>query len=210
MRLYTVFIGPLNKGAPWSTDGMPGVYRFLARVYRLYTESDGAEDPDRPRAFAAGEGTDAQRKLLAKTIDRVTTDCESLNFNTAISQLMVFVRDIEKEQPMPLAIARQFLLLLAPLGPHLAEELWRGLGNQESLAYEPWPEADPALLIDDQVEVAVQVQGKMRGKITVDATAEQDAVFAAALEMENVRKHVGEKAPRRVIYIQGRLLNIVL
>jgi leucyl-tRNA synthetase len=207
MRLYEMFIGPLGKAAPWSTDGIPGVARFLGRAYRLVLEEhDGG---DRLRRFAAGPGTDEQRRLLARTIAKVTADCEALEFNTAISQLMVFVRDLEKDSPATRALVEPFVLLLAPLAPHLAEELWEKLGHGESLARAPFPEADPAFLAVAEIEISVQVAGKLRGRVRVPADADEAAVRAAAQGDENVRKHLGAKEPRRVIYVPGRLINFV-
>jgi leucyl-tRNA synthetase len=207
MRLYEMFMGPLGKAAPWATDGIPGVSRFLGRAYRLVCEEDDAGD--RVRAFPPGEGTEAQRRLLAQTIDKVTRDCEALEFNTAISALMVFVRDVEKDGPAPRAIVEPFVLLLAPLAPHLAEELWQRLGHEKSLAYEPWPVADPALLAVDEVELTVQVAGKVRARVRVPADADEATARAAAEANENVKKHLGAGAPRRVIYVPGRLINLV-
>jgi len=207
MRLYEMFIGPLAKAAPWSTDGIPGVARFLARAYRLVCEE--ADSGDRVRELASGPGSDAQRRLLAQTIEKVTRDCEALEFNTAISALMVFVRDIEKDGPAPRAVVESFVLLLAPLAPHLAEELWQRLGHAESLVREPWPLADPAFLKVDEIELSVQVAGKMRDRVRVPADADEPTALAAALASENVRKHLGTGHPRRVIYVPGRLINLV-
>ncbi len=207
MRLYEMFIGPLGKAAPWSTDGIPGVARFLGRAYRLLTEEH--ESGDRLRSFAPGPGTNEQQRLLARTIAKVTEDCEKLEFNTAISALMVFARDVEKDAPVTRALAEPFVLLLAPFAPHLAEELWEKLGHAESLAHSPWPEADPALLVVDEIEISVQVAGKLRGRVTVANDADEAAVRAAALADENVRKHLGAKEPRRVIFVPGRLINFV-
>ncbi len=207
MRLYEMFIGPLAKAAPWSTDGIPGVARFLGRAYRLVCEEDDAGD--RLRSFAPGPGTDAQRRLLAKTIDKVTCDFEALEFNTAISALMVFVRDVEKDGPIARELAETFVLLLAPLAPHLAEELWQRLGHAESLVRAPWPVADPALLAVDEIELTVQVSGKLRDRVRVPADADEPTALAAALQSENVKKHLGSGEPRRVIYVPGRLINLV-
>ncbi|MEX2207748.1 MAG: leucine--tRNA ligase [Myxococcota bacterium] len=207
MRLYEMFIGPLAKAAPWSTDGIPGVARFLGRAYRLVCEED--DGGDRVRELAPGPGTDAQRRLLARTIDKVTRDFEALEFNTAISALMVFVRDIEKDGPVSQAIAEAFVLLLAPLAPHLGEELWQRLGNKESLVRAPWPVADPAFLAVDEIELSVQVSGKLRDRVRVPTDADQAKALEAALASENVRKHLGSGAPRRVIYVPGRLINLV-
>ncbi|MCZ6824025.1 MAG: leucine--tRNA ligase [Deltaproteobacteria bacterium] len=208
MRLYEMFIGPLRKAAPWSTDGIPGVFRFLQRAYRLIVEEVDAED--RARELPPGEGTVAQQRLLARTIDKVTSDLGKLDLNTAISALMVFVRDIEKDGPVPQGVAAAFARLLAPFAPHLAEELWERLGHAESLAYASWPEADPALLVDEEIEIAVQVQGKLRARIHVPAEADEALVREVALNDANVRRHVGDREPRRVIYVPGRLLNLVL
>ncbi len=207
MRLYEMFIGPLGKAAPWSTDGIPGVARFLGRAYRLVCEEDDAGD--RARAFAPGPGSEAQRRLLARTIDKVTRDFEALEFNTAISALMVFVRDVEKDGPATRALVEAFVLLLAPLAPHLGEELWQQLGHAESLVRAPWPVADPALLVQDEIELTVQVAGKVRDRVRVPSDADQATALAAALASENVAKHVGAGAPRRVIYVPGRLINLV-
>jgi leucyl-tRNA synthetase len=208
MRLYEMFIGPLEKAAPWSIDGMPGVFRFLQRGYRLFTED--AEAGEQPRALADGKGSDGQQRLLARTVEAATRDFESLSFNTAISQLMVFVRDIEKDGPMPRELGEAFLKLLSPLAPHLAEELWQRLGHGETIAYEPWPEADPALLVEDEVEIAVQVAGKMRGRVRVPADAPEDIVCEIAMAQPNVAKYLADRSPKRVVYVAGRLLNFVL
>ncbi len=207
MRLYEMFIGPLGKAAPWSTDGIPGVARFLGRAYRLVMEE--REDGDRLRSFAAGPGTDEQRRLLARAIAKVTADCEALEFNTAISQLMVFARDLEKDAPATRALVDPFVLLLAPLAPHLAEELWERLGRPESLASAPWPQADAAFLVSDEIEISVQVAGKLRARVRVPKDADEAAVRAAALGEENVKKHLGASEPRRVIYVPRRLINFV-
>jgi leucyl-tRNA synthetase len=208
MRLYEMFLGPLEKAAPWQTEGIPGVFRFLQRAYRLVM--DEGEEGDAPRELEDRHGSEEQQRLLARTIDKVEKDVESLGLNTAISQLMVFARDVEKQSPITRPVAEAFVLLLAPFAPHLAEELWVALGHSESLAYEPWPEADSAKLVADEVEIAIQVQGKIRGRILVPAGATEAAVAEAALADENVRRHVGDRTPRRVVYVPGRLVNFVL
>ncbi len=208
MRLYEMFIGPLAKAAPWSTEGLPGVHRFLQRVYRLFVE-EGADAADKLRALPEGPGTQAQQRLLAKTVAAVTRDMEALDLNTAISHMMVFARDVEKEAPMPRAVGEVLLELHAPFAPHLAEELWERLGHAKTIAYEPWPEADPALLVETEQEIAVQVSGKLRGSVMLPADADEQAALAAALAVPAIQKYVGDKPPRRVIFVRGRLLNIV-
>ena len=209
LRLYEMFLGPLQKSAPWSTEGIQGVHRFLQRAHRLFVEEGGAAE-ERVRDLGEGEGSLAQRRLLARTVDRVTRDIETLDLNTAISKLMVFVRDVEKEGPIPRKGAETFVLLLSPFAPHLAEELWEKLGHGRTLAYEPWPEADPDLLIEEEVEIVVQVKGKLRGRIRVPPDAPEELVRERALAEPNVRHHVGDRPLRRVVYVPGRLVNLVI
>ena len=207
MRLYEMFIGPLEKAAPWSTEGIQGVYRFLQRAWRLLVEEDAPGEP--LRALADGEGTPDQQRLLARTVQGVTEDLEQLGFNTAISKLMVFVRDVAREAPLPRSAAETFVLLLAPFAPHLAEELWRRLGHAESLAYEPWPETDAAWLREDVITLAVQVNGKRRDEIQVPVGADEAAIRAAALAAPNVARHLAGREPKKVIVVPGRLVNVV-
>ncbi len=205
LRLFEMFIGPLAKAAPWSTEGIPGVARFLQRVYRLFID-----DAESVRELSEVEGSEAQRRLLAKTVRKVTEDAEKLSFNTAIAALMVFVRDIERDAPLPRGIGETFLRLLSPMAPHLCEELWERLGHTTSVAHAEWPEADTRLLVEEEVEISVQVQGKMRARVRVPADADETSAFALAVENENVARHVDSKEPRRLVYVPGRLLNIVL
>ena len=207
MRLYEMFMGPLDKGAPWSTESIPGVYRFLQRAYRLIVEEDGAGEA--LAELPEGSGSDEQARLTAKTIQGVTDDIEEMQFNTAISKLMVFARDITKDAPLPRDIAETFVLLLSPFAPHLAEELWQRLGHAESLAHEAWPRADAALLVDDTVTLAVQVNGKRRAEIRVPADADEAAIREAAMAEPNVERHLGGREPKKVIVVPGRLVNIV-
>jgi leucyl-tRNA synthetase len=206
MRLYELFMGPFEKGAPWSTDGISGVHRFLQRAWRLVVDD---EDGERLRELAGGAGSEAQQRLLARTIQGVSEDVEALQFNTAISKLMVFAREIAKDVPLPRAAAEAFVLLLAPFAPHVAEELWERLGHRESLARAPWPDADPRLLESALVDLVVQVNGKRRDEIRVPAGAGDDEIRAAALAAENVRKHLAGREPKKVVIVPGRLVNVV-
>ncbi|MCZ6463476.1 MAG: leucine--tRNA ligase, partial [Proteobacteria bacterium] len=207
MRLYEMFIGPLEKAAPWSVEQIHGIRRFLARAYRLLVDEDADGEP--LRELAPGDGTNEQARLSARTIAGVTEDIEATRFNTAISKLMVFAREIAKGAPLPRRAAEQFVLLLSPMAPHLAEELWERLGFEKTLAYEPWPEADAALLVEDEVVLVVQVNGKKRDEITVPADAEEALVVERVLASEKVRKHLNGREPRKVIVIPGRLVNVV-
>jgi leucyl-tRNA synthetase len=207
MRLYEMFIGPLEKAAPWSTEGIQGVYRFLQRVWRLFIDEDSPGEP--LRSMAAGRGSREQQGVLARTVAGVTRDLEELGFNTAISKLMVFTRDIVKEAPLPREAGESFVLLLAPFAPHLAEEIWQRLGHTTSLAYCAWPVADPECLVKDTLRLAVQVNGKRRDEIEVPVDADESTIKAAALAAENVRRHLEGRTPKKVIVVPGRLVSIV-
>jgi leucyl-tRNA synthetase len=207
LRLYEMFMGPLEKGAPWSDESIPGLHRFLQRADRLIAA--GGEDTSEAPRLVDGEGTEAQARLAARTIQGVTEDLEAMRFNTAISKLMVFSRDIAADGPLPRRAAETFALLLAPFAPHLAEDLWWRLGHERSLALEPWPQADPALLVQEIVRIVAQVNGKRRDEIEVPADADEDAIREAALASEKVKRHLGGREPRKVIVVPGRLVNIV-
>jgi len=203
MRLYEMFMGPIEKGAPWSDEAIPGLHRFLQRAHRLVADEEGRGD------LGPGAGTPEQARLTAETVIGVTEDVEGMRFNTAISKLMVFVRDIVRDAPLTREAAVAFVRLLAPFAPHLAEELWHDLGHQTSVALAPWPEADPALLVKDVVRLAVQVNGKRRDEIEVPADADEETVRSAALACENVQRHLSGRAPKKVIVVPGRLVNVV-
>ncbi len=208
MRLYEMFLGPLDKEAPWTTEGIHGVHRFLQRVWRLFIDDDLPGEPARP--LSEQRGPDTQERLSAETIHGVSEDLEALRFNTAIAKLMVFARDATKEAPLSRRSGEAFVKLLAPLAPHLAEELWQKLGHTESIAYAAWPLADPALLASTTMTLAVQINGKRRDEIQVPADADDDTVRSAALAAENVRRHLAGRQPRKVIVVPGRLVNVVL
>ncbi len=208
LRLYELFMGPLEKGAPWSSEGIPGCFRFLQRVYRLLVDEDSPGEP--ARDLPPGSGTEQQARLTARTIAGVTEDMEKVRPNTAIAKLMVWVREVNREASTPREGAVAFLKMLQPFAPHLAEELWRRLGFESDLAFEPWPEADPALLTSETCTLVVQVNGKRRDEITVALDADEIAIREAALAAENVARHVAGKQPRKVIVVPGRLVNIVL
>ncbi|MBS1105002.1 MAG: leucyl-tRNA synthetase [Deltaproteobacteria bacterium] len=208
LRLYELFLGPIDKEAPWTTEGILGVFRFLQRSWRLLVDEDAPGEP--ARSLPEGIGTPAQARLLATTVQGVSDDVEAMRFNTAIAKLMVFVRDIARDAPIARDAADAFVRLLAPFAPHIAEELWERLGHRESIAYAPWPAADPALLVAETVTIAVQVNGKRRAEVEVAANAGDDALRAAALADANVQRHLEGRTPRKVIVVKGRLVNIVI
>jgi leucyl-tRNA synthetase len=205
LRLYEMFMGPLEETKPWSTQGVEGVHRFLSRLWRLYVDEEtGAlrvqdADPDRD-----------QLRLLHETIRKVTEDTERMRFNTAIAQMMIFVNEALRWPVFPRAVAEPFVLLISPYAPHIAEELWERLGHPESLAYAPWPQYDPALLERTTVTVVVQVNGRLRAQLELPAGSPQEHVQARALEDPNVRRHIDGRSIRRVIFVPDRLLNLVV
>ena len=207
-RLYEMFMGPLEQVKPWNTRGVEGTYRFLNRVWRMLTDSrNGSSLKDTVRDC---EPSDEQSRTLHRTIAKVTEDIEGLRFNTAIAALMEFTNAASRWETLPRDVARQFTLILAPLAPHLAEELWQRMGHDASLAYAAWPEAQEEFLRSDTVEVSVQVNGKMRGRVAVPVEATEAQALAIARADENVARHLGDKPVRRSIYVPGRIVNFVV
>ncbi|MBH98187.1 MAG: hypothetical protein CMM56_07015 [Rhodospirillaceae bacterium] len=202
-----MFIGPLEQVKPWSTRGVEGTYRFLNRVWRLFIN-----DKDKPKlkkTISDSKPTTEQLQLLHQTIEKVTNDIEELKFNTAIAALMEFTNNANKWEFLPREIANNFVLLLAPLSPHLAEELWEHLGNTESLAYMKWPETNQDYLKNEVVEVIVQVNGKMRGRITIPIDTTEETILTTAKNDENVARHLSDKKIVKSIYVPGRIVNFV-
>ncbi|MAQ95328.1 MAG: leucine--tRNA ligase [Rhodothermaceae bacterium] len=207
LRLYEMFMGPLEQAKPWNTRSVDGVHRFLARAYRLILDPDTGT---KSATVLDAEPTREQQRVLHATIQKVTDDIEGLRFNTAIASLMEFVNAGTKWGHIPQQTAEAFTLLLAPFAPHLAEELWHQLGHDDTLAYEPWPTFDPDLLKEDSVEIAVQVNGKLRGTVIVDADASKDVMLSAARAEPNVARYLEEGTLRKEIAVPGRLVNFVV
>ena len=209
LRLYEVFIGPLSVSGPWQMDGLAGVHRFLQRVWRLFVdETSGAPNAKLAETPAATEP--ALRRMLHKTIGQVTEAVESLDkMNTAVSALMNFANAANQAATLPVEIGKGFLRLLAPFAPHIAEEIWQRLGEPPSIAHAPWPVADPTLAADEIIEIAVQVNGKLRSVIAVAADAGDAALEAAARQDAKVQRALGGASVRRVIIAPGRLVNFL-
>jgi leucyl-tRNA synthetase len=208
LRLYEMFMGPLEAVKPWSMRGVEGVYRFLGRVWRLFIDdrSESLKLVDAVRDVPADKAT---VRKLHQTIQKVTEDLEEMRFNTAISAMMELTNHLTPLAERPRSVLQPFVLLLSPFAPHLAEEVWRALGHQHSLAYEPWPKYDPALTKEDEVEVPVQVNGKLRSKLTVPAGIAEAALREAALGDTKVKELIAGKQIRKVIVVPGKLVNIV-
>ena len=197
-RLYEMFLGPLEQVKPWSTRGVDGTYRFLNRAWRLLER------------VGSSEASIEQLRLIHQTIAKVSEDIEAMRFNTAIAALMEFTNAANKWPTIPREIAESFVLLLAPMAPHIAEELWQQLGHARSLAFAPWPVHDAAYLVSDTVELPVQINGKVRALIEVAADADEALVLETARADVNVARHLQGKEIRRSIYVPGRIVNFVI
>ncbi len=209
LRLYEMFMGPLEAVKPWNTNGVEGVYRFLNRVWRMMID-DTAETVTLNHAISDAEPTKETLRLLHRTIQKVTEDTDGMRFNTAISAMMEFTNHLTKQEARSRAVLEPFVLLLAPYAPHVAEELWAALGHGPTLAYEPWPTFDPALTKADEIEVPVQVNGKLRAKLTVPAGIDAAALEAAALADEAVKAQLVGKTVKKVIVVPRKLVNLVV
>jgi leucyl-tRNA synthetase len=210
LRLFEMFMGPLEQIKPWSTKGVEGVYGFLGRVWRLVME----EDQEGRWHFAPAKVTEAAPspetlRAVHAAIAKVTDDIEKLKFNTAISALMVLVNDLTKLPVRPRAAVGTLLQLLSPFAPHMAEELWRQLGHDGTITYEPWPEADPRHLVQSEVEIVFQVNGKLRGKIVVAAEATNEAIESAARALPAFAEWTAGKTVKKVIVVPKKLVNFV-
>jgi len=227
-RLFEMFMGPLEMVKPWNTKGVEGVYRFLGRVWRMFIDEQSEQEfeqqltvnPERgPELLSAlklntavgqAEATAEQLKVLHTCIKKVTEDMEHLRFNTAISAMMVFTNEASNWDIRPLSVMNDFLLLLAPFAPHIAEELYaKANGGDSTLAYQPWPSFDEAHLVESTIEMAVQVNGKLRDRIQIPADIDKADIERIALESENVQRHTDGKSVKKVIVIPGKLVNIV-
>ena len=209
LRLYEMFMGPLEAVKPWNMKGVEGVYRFLGRSWRMIVDYDADDATLDPRVRDA-EPTAEQAKVVARTIAGVADDYEGLRFNTAISKLMEFTNYFTAQEVRPRSAMEAFVLMLAPMAPHVAEELWELLGHPESLAYEPWPDHDPALLRDDVVEVPVQLNGKVKARIAVPADSDRDAMERIARGDAKVAALLEGKEVRKVIIVPAKLVNFVV
>jgi len=205
LRVYEMFMGPLEATKPWNTNGVEGTHRFLSRVWRLFIGDDGQLNPK----IVDGEGSDEWKRILHKTIKKVTEDIEHMRFNTAISQLMIFINEGYKADELPRKAMENFVQMLSPLAPHLAEELWSRLGHTESITYVPWPEYDEAWTVEAEVEIVVQVNGKIVDRTKIAKDFDQEAMQQHSLSLPNVKQALEGKSIRKVIAVPGKLVNIV-
>ncbi|MCM3162760.1 leucine--tRNA ligase [Metabacillus litoralis] len=204
LRLYEMFMGPLEASIAWSTTGLDGARRFLDRVWRLFIEENGELSPK-----VVDEASNALERVYHQTVKKVSEDLEGLRFNTAISQLMVFINEAYKQTVLPKEYVEGVVKLLSPIAPHLAEELWSKLGHSSTISYEAWPTFDEAKLVENEVEIVVQVNGKVRAKLLVAKDVTKEQLEQIALEDDRVKEHVEGKTIRKVIAVPGKLVNIV-
>ena len=200
LRMYEMFMGPLDATKPWSTSGVDGPRRFLERVWRLYSE-----------VAEIVESNNNLEKVYHQTVKKVTEDYENLRFNTAISQMMIFINECYKEKKVPYEYLEGFLKLLNPIAPHITEELYSSvLNKKESIAYSKWPSFDEAKTKDEAVTIIVSVNGKMRDKIEVGLDATKEEVEKKALESDKIKSFLNGAAIKKIIVVPGKIVNIVI
>ncbi len=201
LRIYEMFMGPLEADKPWNNDAVEGSRRFLDRIWRLYTEENKISNSDNKNL----------EKIYNQTVKKVTEDFESLNFNTAISQMMIFINAVYKESSFPNEYAEGFIKLLNPICPHMTEELWHNaLNKEEELSYSSWPKYDSSKLEEDTYELVVQVNGKIRGKIDVNKGTNEEELKSIALNIDNVKNFIGSSEIKKIIVIKDKIVNIVI
>merc|ERR1712176_46366 len=201
LRMYEMFMGPLEAVKPWQTSQVAGIVRFQNRLYNVVQS-----------AIAGGEKEidDETLRLMHKTMKKVTEDIESMAFNTAISAMMVFTNHlVSLKEKVPREAVEKLVLMVSPFAPHLGEECWSQLGNDDSLAYNPWVEYDEDLCVDNTVTIGVQVNGKARGEITIAKDANEESAMEAARELDRVNGQLDGKDIKKIIYVPGRIFNII-
>ena len=204
LRLYEMFMGPLEESVPWDEKGLHGANKWVQRVWRLLMD-DNNHLRDRISTFNDGKLT----KVYNQTVKKVTEDYERMHFNTAISQLMVFVNEAYKVDDLPVEYMKGFIKMIAPIMPHMAEELWSRFGESDTITYQPWPTYDPKALVEDEVEMIVQVNGKVRAKIKMAKDTDRDEAQQLALANEHVKKFTDGKDIKKVIVVPNKIVNIV-
>ncbi|WP_209123936.1 leucine--tRNA ligase [Alkalihalobacillus sp. BA299] len=206
LRLYEMFMGPLDASIAWSENGLDGARRFLDRIWRLFIDEASGELNS---IITNDAGSEAFTRTYHQTVKKVSEDFEGLRFNVGISQLMVFINEAYKQEKLPKSLMEGFVKLISPVAPHLAEELWEKLGHQETLAYEAWPTYDEAYLVEDEIEIVVQVNGKVKAKLVIPKDANKEQMEELAQADEKVIEATEGKTIRKVIAVPGKLVNIV-
>lgn len=205
LRLYEMFMGPLDAAIAWSDNGLDGARRFLDRVWRMIINGDGSLS----EKISDEAQNVALEKVYHQTVKKVTEDFENLHFNTAISQMMVFINEGYKAEQLPKHYIEGFVKLLSPVAPHVTEEMWNRLGHQDTISYQPWPMYDESKLVEDEIEIVLQIMGKVRAKINVARDISKDELEKIALENETMQEWLEGKTVRKVIVVPGKLVNVV-
>lgn len=205
LRLYEMFMGPLDASIAWSETGLDGARRFLDRIWRLFVKDNGKLNSN----IVDTDSDSSFERVYHQTVKKVTENFTDLRFNTAISQMMVFVNEAYKQEKLPRAMMEGFVKLLSPVAPHIAEELWQKLGHTETIAYEQWPTYDEEKLMEQEIEVVVQINGKVRSKLTLPKDTPKEKMEQTALEDEKIQDNIAGKTVRKVIVVPGKLVNIV-
>ncbi|MDI6779174.1 MAG: leucine--tRNA ligase [Bacteroidota bacterium] len=206
LRLFEMFMGPLEDAKPWSTKGVEGVYRFLNRVWRMFVEEDGSLS----KSIKDIPLTDGQERILHQTIKKVGNDIETLNFNTAISQMMIFVNEFSGLIEKPKMALEIFIKLLSPFAPHIAEEIWQKLGNSKTLAFEDWPKYNEEKTKETAIEMVVQVSGKIRARFDIPINTDEESVKRMVFDNESAQKYLEGKQIVKTIFVKNKLINFVV
>ncbi|MDR5600560.1 leucine--tRNA ligase [Paenibacillus larvae] len=207
LRLYEMFMGPLEVTKPWNTNGVEGAHRFLNRIWRLFINDSG--ELSGKISKTEKNGSDSFKRVWHKTVKKVTEDMEALRFNTAISQLMIFVNEAYKTDVLPYEAMKDFVQMLSPIAPHIAEELWEKLGGESTVSYEPWPSYEEAWTVENEVEIVVQVNGKIVERIKIAQNTDKAEMESIAKGLDKVKQACEGKTIRKVIAVPGKLVNIV-
>ena len=206
LRIYEMFMGPIEQSKPWNTTSLEGSFRFVKRIWRLYFD----ENDNLRESITDDQPDDETNRLLHKSIDKITRDTEALQFNTAISQMMIFVNEMTKKESLPRQAMEAFAIMLGPYAPHLSEELWEALGHDGGITRVPYPTVEESWLVEDSLTIPVQVNGKVRAKLEVPADILEDAILELAQADERVAAFIEGKQIRKLLYIPGRLVTIAV
>ncbi len=209
LRLYEMFMGPLEATKPWATNGVGGVKNFLDRVWRLIVDEKSDTDALSP-ALVDADCDDDQNRMLHATIKKVTEDTDHMSFNTAIARMMEFTNFFTRSETRPIVAMKTFLVLLAPYAPHLCEELWHRLGETESISKAAWPTHDESALVESVIEVPLQINGKLRSKMMIAVDADKDTMLAQAKSDPTIAEQIAGKTIVKEIVVPGRLVNLVV
>ncbi len=213
LRMYEMFMGPLESTKPWNTNGVEGMYRFLNRIWRLFVGDDNRLNPriaEEQGSGAEAQGSDKFVRIWHKSVKKVTEDYEALRFNTAISQLMIFVNEAYKADRLPKLAMSHFVQMLSPIAPHIAEELWQRLGHRETITYAEWPRYREELTVDEEVEIVIQVNGKIVERVMIPKDMTEEEMKNKALALDKVQEAAANKTVRKIIAVQGKLVNVVV